>query len=164
MVKYLMCNSAVPAEAYDPDPSLRVPQLVHPEWEEYPTNSWASSWHWLFRNEPDDDRKFLGWPGRFADVAQYAVNFYSTGDEVLELADNSGTRPKKAAMVTSDDRSSLWILSRRERLPTDEFNDVVRLASRRVRMRLVAWLGTTIIKARRRTDGLEQMGIGGTRI
>ena len=87
--RYLMCNSAVPAEAYDSDPSLRVPQLVHPEWEEYPTNSWASSWHWLFRNELDDDRKFLGWPGRFADVAQYAVNFYSTGDEVLELAANN---------------------------------------------------------------------------
>lgn len=86
---YLMCNSAVPAEAYDTDMVLRVPQLVHPEWEEYPTNSWASSWHWLFRNEPNDDRKLLGWPGRFANVAQYAVNFYSTGDEVLELANNN---------------------------------------------------------------------------
>ena len=86
---YLMCNSAVPAEAYDSDSSLRVPQLVHPEWVEYPTNSWASSWHWLFRNEPNDDRKFLGWPGRFSNVAQYAVNFYSTGDEVLELAGNN---------------------------------------------------------------------------
>ena len=83
--KYLMCNSAVPSEAYDTSPSLRVPQLVHPEWEEYPTNSWAARWHWLFRNEPNDDRKLLGWPGRFANVAQYAVNFYSTGDEVLEL-------------------------------------------------------------------------------
>lgn len=86
---YLMCNSAVPAEAYDTDVSLRVPQLVHPDWEEYPTNSWASSWHWLFRNEPNDDRKFLGWPGRFSAVAQYAFNFYSTGDEVLELANNN---------------------------------------------------------------------------
>ena len=86
---YLMCNSAVPAEAYDTDQTLRVPQLVHPEWEEYPTNSWASSWHWLFRNEPDDDRRFLGWPGRFSNVSQYAVNFYSTGDEVLELATNN---------------------------------------------------------------------------
>ena len=66
---YLMCNSAVPAEAYDTDLALRVPQLVHPEWEEYPTNSWASSWHGLFRNEPNDDRKFLGWPGRFSKVA-----------------------------------------------------------------------------------------------
>ena len=28
----------------------------------------------------------LGWPGRFANVIPYAVNFYSTGDEVLELA------------------------------------------------------------------------------
>ena len=86
---YLMCNSAVPAEAYDTDMSLRVPQLVHPEWEDYPTNSWASIWHWLFRNEPNDDRKHLGWPGRFSNVAQYAVNFYSTGDEVLELAGNN---------------------------------------------------------------------------
>ena len=88
---YLMCNSSVPAEAYDTDLSLRVPQLVHPEWEDYPTNSWASSWHWLFRNEPDDDRRLLGWPGRFPDVAQYAVNFYSTGDEVLELAPDNDT-------------------------------------------------------------------------
>ena len=31
------------------------------------------------------NRRF-GWPGRFADVASIAVNFYSTGDEVLELA------------------------------------------------------------------------------
>ena len=86
---YLMCNSAVPAEAYDLDSILRVPQLVHPEWVEYPTNSWASSWHWLFRNEPNDDRKHLGWTGRFSNVAQYAVNFYSMGDEVLELAGNN---------------------------------------------------------------------------
>jgi len=86
---YLMCNSAVPAEAYDPDILLRVPQLVDPDWEEYPTNSWASSWHWLFRNEPSDDRKLLGWPGRFSSVVQYAVNFYSTGDEVLELSANN---------------------------------------------------------------------------
>ena len=87
--KYLMCNSAVPAEAYDPSPALRVPQLVHPYWEDYPTNTWASCWHELFNAFPNDDRRLLGWPGRFADVAQYAVNFYSTGDEVLELAENN---------------------------------------------------------------------------
>jgi hypothetical protein len=87
--KYIMCNSAVPAEAYDASPSLRVPQLVHPDWEEYPTNSWAANWHTLFANEPNDDRKLLGWPGRFANVSQYAVNFYSTGDEVLELLEDN---------------------------------------------------------------------------
>ena len=83
---YLMCNSAVPAEAYETDLSLRVQQLVHPDWVAYPTNSWASSWHWLFRNEPNDDRRLLGWPARFANVISNAVNFYSTGDEILELA------------------------------------------------------------------------------
>ena len=89
--KYLMCNSAVPSEAYYPanDVSIRVPQLVHPQWEEYPTNSWASNWHKLFANDPFDDRRKLGWPGRFSNVTQYAVNFFSTGDEVLELAEDN---------------------------------------------------------------------------
>ena len=91
--KYIMCNSAVPAEAYDTSVSLRAPQLVHPDWEEYPTVSWSANWHTLFANDPDDDRKYLGWPGRFANVAQHAVNFYSTGDEVLELASNNNLWP-----------------------------------------------------------------------
>jgi len=101
--KYLMCNSAVPSEAYcqTNDTSLRVPQLVHPEWEEYPTNSWAASWHWLFRNDPNDDRKFLGWPGRFSNVEQYAVNFYSTGDEVLELAGSNNLWPGTGILGTN---------------------------------------------------------------
>ena len=81
-----MCDSAVPAEAYETSLSIRVPQLVHPDWEEYPANTWASNWHSLFDAFPSDDRRLLGWPGRFSSVAQYAVNFYSTGDEVLELS------------------------------------------------------------------------------
>ena len=84
--KYLMCDSSVPAEAFDVSMNLRTPKLVHPEWEEYPTNSWAASWHTLFKNDPNDDRKYLGWPRRFSSVLNVAVNFYSTGDEVLELA------------------------------------------------------------------------------
>ena len=84
--RYLMCNSAVPAEAYDAGPSLRAPQLVHPDWEEYPANSWAANWHRLFAADPGDDRRRLGWPGLFPKALPVAVNFYSTGDEVLELA------------------------------------------------------------------------------
>lgn len=88
--KYLMCNSAVPAEAYDRSMSLRTSKLVHPDWEEYPTNSWTASWHTLFKDDLNDDRKYLGWLGRFTNVLNKAVNFYSTsdqgGDEVLELA------------------------------------------------------------------------------
>ena len=87
--KYIMVNSAVPVEAYDASLSLRSPYLVHSEWEEYPTNSWASSWHTLFTEFENDDRKYLGWPNRFADVASVAVNFYSSGDEVLELASHN---------------------------------------------------------------------------
>ena len=85
--KYLMCNSAVPSEAFyqASNTSIRVSQLVHPDWVGYPTNSWASNWHKLFADEPNDDRKYLGWPGRFANVVSNAVNFYSSGDEVLEL-------------------------------------------------------------------------------
>ena len=93
--KYLMCNSAVPSEAYcgADDESIRVSQLVHPEWTDYPTNTWASNWHKLFREDAGDDRKHLGWPARFADVAAVAVNFYSTGDEVLELNDENDIWP-----------------------------------------------------------------------
>ena len=89
--KYIMCDSSVPSEAYYPanDVSIRVHQLVHPQWEEYPTNSWASNWHKLFTGDLNDERKFLGWPGRFVGVVPYAVNFYSTGDEVLELLDDN---------------------------------------------------------------------------
>ena len=88
--KYLMCNSAVPAEAYDVSMSLRTSKLVHPDWEEYPTNSWTASWHTLFKDAANDERKYLGWSGHFTNVLSKAVNFYSAsengGDEVLELA------------------------------------------------------------------------------
>lgn len=90
--RYLMCNSAVPCEAfYDrDDASIRVPQLVHPEWVDYPTNAWASSWHRHFDGVAGDNRRLLGWPGRFPAVLDVAVNFYSTGDEALELVSESG--------------------------------------------------------------------------
>ena len=87
--KYIMCDSAVPSEAFDASKSRRSPSLVHPYWTSYPTNSWASSWHELFKHDPSDDRGRLGWPGRFADVASVAVNFYSTGDEVLEISESN---------------------------------------------------------------------------
>ena len=106
--KFIMCNSAVPSEAYyDPDDiSIRVAQLVHPEWENYPTNSWASNWHKLFGDDENDDRRLLGWPGRFKDVNQYAVNFYSTGDEVLELNDDNDIEIWTG--ITSSYRQYAW--------------------------------------------------------
>ena len=86
--KYLMCNSAVPAEAYD---MTLTPTnvLVHKDWNEYPRKSFANEWYKCFEEDVNDDRQLLTWGGRFADVADYAVNFYSTGDHVLELERNN---------------------------------------------------------------------------
>ena len=86
---YLMCNSAVPSEAFETTRSQVCPQLIHPRWSDYHPRTWASNWHALFAAFPNDDRRKLGWPGRFSNVAQYAVNFYSTGDEALELSDDN---------------------------------------------------------------------------
>lgn len=86
--KYLMCNSAVPAEAYD---TTLTPTnvLVHKDWNEYPRKAFANEWYKCFEEDVGDDRQLLTWGGRFADVADYAVNFYSTGDHVLELEESN---------------------------------------------------------------------------
>ena len=43
----------------------------------------------MFSSDPNDSRGKLTWKGRFANVCSVAVNFYSSGDEVLELYANS---------------------------------------------------------------------------
>ncbi len=83
--RYIMCNSAVPAEAYD-ESLAPTNVLVHSDWDEYPRKSFVNEWYKLFEDDESDDRQLLTWAGRFADVASVAVNFYSTGDHVLELA------------------------------------------------------------------------------
>ena len=86
--KFIMCNSAVPAEAYD---TTLTPTnvLVHKDWNEYPRKSFANEWYKCFEEDAGDDRQLLTWGGRFADITDYVVNFYSTGDHVLELEDNN---------------------------------------------------------------------------
>ena len=77
--KFIMCNSAVPAEAYDT--SLAPTNvLVHQDWNEYPIKARANEWYKLFESDLEDDRYKLTWSGRFSSVATKAVNFYSTGD------------------------------------------------------------------------------------
>ena len=82
--KYIMCNSAVPAEAYDTSLSP-TNVLVHKDWNEYPRKAFANEWYRCFEEDVGDDRYELTWGGRFLGVAAKAVNFYSTGDHVLEL-------------------------------------------------------------------------------
>lgn len=82
--KFIMLDSAIPSEAFDPLLFDSTPsnKLVHDEWTSYTNACWASLWHELF--PANDARSRLTWKGRFADVADVAVNFYSSGDEVLE--------------------------------------------------------------------------------
>lgn len=86
--KYIMCNSAVPAEAYD---TALTPTnvLIHKDWSAYPRKAFANEWYKCFEEDVGDDRQLLTWGGRFANVTDYVVNFYSTGDHVLELEDNN---------------------------------------------------------------------------
>ena len=83
--KLIMLNSAIPSEAFDPDLFKPDPQnhLVHDDWMDYTNVCWTALWHERF--PANDARSKLTWRGRFAAVVPVAVNFYSSGDEVLEL-------------------------------------------------------------------------------
>ena len=83
--KLIMLNSAIPSEAFDPDFFDPDPQnhLVHDDWMDYTNACWTARWHERF--PANDARRRLTWRGRFAAVVPVAVNFYSSGDEVLEL-------------------------------------------------------------------------------
>lgn len=87
--KLIMLNSAIPSEAFDPSLADATPEnkLVHDNWTGYTNTCWAALWHQLFPS--DDSRSKLTWRGRFAAVVPIAVNFYSSGDEVLELYPNA---------------------------------------------------------------------------
>ena len=87
--KFIMLNSAIPSEAFDPSLAdlSTANKLVHDEWTGYTNACWTSQWHALFPT--NDARSRLTWRGRFANVAPVAVNFYSSGDEVLEIYPNA---------------------------------------------------------------------------
>ena len=87
--KFIMLNSAIPSEAFVPTLAdlSTTNNLVHDDWMEYTNACWTAQWHTLFPT--NDARSRLTWRGRFANVAPVAVNFYSSGDEVLELYPNA---------------------------------------------------------------------------
>ena len=96
--KLIMLNSAIPSEAFDPSLFNPDPQnhLVHDDWMDYTNVCWTARWNELFA--ANDSRGQLTWRGRFANVASVAVNFYSSGDEVLEIYTTSHN-PSVAAGV-----------------------------------------------------------------
>ena len=88
--KFIMLNSAIPSEAFEPSLVDYSPEnhLVHVEWRGYPSRCWAARWHEFYAGNANDARGKLTWKGRFSKVKSIAVNFYSSGDEVLELYTN----------------------------------------------------------------------------
>ena len=83
--KLIMLNSAIPSEAFNPDLADASPSsgLVHDDWTGYTNACWMALWYQRF--PVGDARRRLTWRGRFVGVKSVAVNFYSSGDEVLEL-------------------------------------------------------------------------------
>ena len=83
--KLIMLNSAIPSEAFNPDLADESPssELVHDDWTGYTNACWTALWYQRF--PAGDARRNLTWRGRFVGVKSVAVNFYSSGDEVLEL-------------------------------------------------------------------------------
>ena len=100
--KLIMLNSAIPSEAFAPALSNPSPEnkLVHDEWIDYTNSCWTPRWHELFST--NDARHRLTWKGRFADVAPVAVNFYSSGDEVLEYYADEHNPPWYGGLNAND--------------------------------------------------------------
>lgn len=88
--KFIMLNSAIPSEAFEPSLASYTPDnhLVHVDWTNYPSFCWMARWYQFFANDSNDTRGKLTWRGRFSGVKPVAVNFYSSRDEVLELYTN----------------------------------------------------------------------------
>ena len=87
--KLMMFNSSIPSEAFDPSlfNADTNNHLVHDNWVEYTNACWTARWHELFPQ--GDARHSLTWRGRFSSLAPICENFYSSGDEVLELYEDA---------------------------------------------------------------------------
>ncbi len=93
--KFFALNGAGPSEAFDPamadERTNALNRLLHPDWRGYMPRTWSANWHRLFTDPaafPDDDRARLKWRGRFASAAPILYNFWTSGDEVLEIEQN----------------------------------------------------------------------------
>jgi pimeloyl-ACP methyl ester carboxylesterase len=86
--RYLMVNAAVAAEAYGYNDETQLKEMTEDSWRPYNTRLFASEWHNLPFPE-GDRRRFITWRERFLAVTQgrYAINCYSTGDEVAKCPD-----------------------------------------------------------------------------
>jgi hypothetical protein len=82
---FFMIDAAISSEVFgDPQAVADLNQsinMIHPEWLNYPSKTYATEWHSLFST--GDARSTLSWTGRFANAKTRIINFYSSGEEVL---------------------------------------------------------------------------------
>ena len=71
-------------------------------WNAHTKALWSAQWHSLFALS--DDRSRLTWKNRFSSVAPVIYNFYSSGDEALEM----GGRGIDAITFDGDIRQFTW--------------------------------------------------------
>ena len=89
--KYFMLDAAVASECYDPtvfNTATTGNYMLNSAWSGYNTNTWCSTWFELFSSP--DDRAKVTWQDRFPTVLSVAYNFYSSGDEILEVHEDPG--------------------------------------------------------------------------
>jgi hypothetical protein len=104
VTKYFMLNAAVALEAYDTS-TLKIAEMRHPDWSNYNQRLWSTQWHELFPQ--GDGRRGLTWRNRFGDISN-AINFYSSGEEVLNNNDAaSGGTPGQIPAVGGE---RAWVL------------------------------------------------------
>ena len=56
--KFIMLNSAIPSEAFEPSLASFSPDnhLVHVDWTNFPSQCWSARWHQFFTGTPNDAR------------------------------------------------------------------------------------------------------------
>lgn len=86
--KYFAFNAAVASEAYET--GLYNTNMVHKAWGlpgqgGFDARLHAANWHELFKGNPQDGRNLLTWSGHFRAVVPRMFNFYSSGEEVLDV-------------------------------------------------------------------------------
>ena len=103
VTKYFMLNAAVALEAFDTN-AMNINAMRHPNWATYDPHLWATEWYQLF---PGEGRAGLTWRNRFGDISN-AINFYSSGEEVLNNNDAaSGGTPGQVPPIGGE---RAWVL------------------------------------------------------
>jgi RHS repeat-associated protein len=94
---FYMLDAAVPLCAFDPS-HFAGDSMIHPDWIGHDLHHTAYGWYDTFIGDSGDARSTLTWSGRFADVCSAArvVNYYSSGEEVLE--NNDGGLPSNLSL------------------------------------------------------------------